>query len=118
MQSSPLTPLQMKSSLLDPSSGIEHATITDEAAGSAYVENFAIKVFLQADDEDRAGKASKYVSCSSHTMHKTANTHHRATIRKFVVAAQFMDVLRCFDPPNGMRDEVNPVTPQLPLTRN
>lgn len=30
----------------------------------------------------------------------------RATIRKFVVAAQFMEVLRCFEPPNGMRDEV------------
>ena len=108
----------MKSSLLDPSSSVEHATITDEAAGSAYVENFAIKVFLQADDEDRAGKASKCVSPSSLLVHQTADTHHRATIRKFVVAAQFMDVLRCFDPPNGMRDEVNPGAPQLPLTRN
>jgi vacuolar protein sorting-associated protein VTA1 len=49
----------MKSSLLEPDSGVEHETITDEAAGSAYVENFAIKVFLQADDEDRAGRASK-----------------------------------------------------------
>ncbi|GHJ89364.1 hypothetical protein NliqN6_5766 [Naganishia liquefaciens] len=78
----------MKSSLLDANSGVEHATITDEAAGSAYVENFAIKVFLQADNEDRAGKATK------------------ATVRKFVVASQFMDVLRCFDPPNGMRDEL------------
>ncbi|KAI5451314.1 hypothetical protein NCC49_001909 [Naganishia albida] len=79
---------QMKSSLVDPTSGVEHSTITDEAAGSAYVENFAMKVFLQADDEDRAGKASK------------------ATIRKFVVAAQFMEVLRCFEAPNGMRDEL------------
>lgn len=50
---------QMKSSLVDSTSGVEHSTITDEAAGSAYVENFAMKVFLQADDEDRAGKASK-----------------------------------------------------------
>lgn len=49
----------MKSSLIDSTSGVEHSTITDEAAGSAYVENFAMKVFLQADDEDRAGKASK-----------------------------------------------------------
>jgi vacuolar protein sorting-associated protein VTA1 len=30
----------------------------------------------------------------------------RATIRKFVVAAQFMEVLRCFEAPNGMRDEL------------
>ncbi|KAJ9110867.1 hypothetical protein QFC19_001376 [Naganishia cerealis] len=79
---------QMKASLLDSTSSVEHSTITDEAAGSAYVENFAMKVFLQADDEDRAGKASK------------------ATVRKFVVAAQFMEVLRCFDPPNGMREEL------------
>ncbi|KAJ9101084.1 hypothetical protein QFC21_003302 [Naganishia friedmannii] len=78
----------MKASLLKSTASIEHSTITDEAAGSAYVENFGMKVFLQADDEDRAGKASK------------------ATVRKFIVAAQFIEVLRCFDPPNGMRDEL------------
>lgn len=49
----------MKASLLESTSSVGHSTITDEAAGSAYVENFAMKVFLQADDEDRAGKASK-----------------------------------------------------------
>lgn len=48
----------MKKSLVEDAS-IETSTITDESAGSAYVENFAIKVFLQADDEDRAGKANK-----------------------------------------------------------
>jgi vacuolar protein sorting-associated protein VTA1 len=41
------------------SDSIETSTITDESAGSAYVESFAMKVFLQADDEDRAEKASK-----------------------------------------------------------
>jgi len=30
-----------------------------EAASAAYVENFALKVFKAADDEDRAGRASK-----------------------------------------------------------
>ena len=49
---------QMKANLIA-SEAIETATITDESAGSAYVESFAIKVFLQADDEDRAGKANK-----------------------------------------------------------
>jgi vacuolar protein sorting-associated protein VTA1 len=29
---------------------------------------------------------------------------HRATIRKFVVAGQFIEVLRCFE--NGMTEEV------------
>jgi vacuolar protein sorting-associated protein VTA1 len=48
----------MKSSLIN-NPTIESSTITDESAGSAYVENFAIKVFLQADDEDRASKANK-----------------------------------------------------------
>jgi hypothetical protein len=50
--------LQMKANLIS-SDSIETATITDESAGSAYVESFAMKVFLQADDEDREGKASK-----------------------------------------------------------
>ncbi|KAJ9126164.1 hypothetical protein QFC24_002437 [Naganishia onofrii] len=78
----------MKASLLESTSFLSHSTITDEAAGSAYVENFAMDVFGQADDEDRAGRATK------------------ATVRKFIVAAQFIEVLRCFDPPNGMRDEL------------
>jgi len=34
--------------------------VTSEAAGSAFVENFALKVFLSADNEDRAGNAGKY----------------------------------------------------------
>lgn len=49
----------MKKHLLAPGSGVEPATINDEAAGSACVEQLAMKVFMQADDEDRAGKASK-----------------------------------------------------------
>lgn len=37
----------------------DNDAITDEAAGSAYVENFALKVFNGADAEDRAGKSTK-----------------------------------------------------------
>jgi vacuolar protein sorting-associated protein VTA1 len=33
-----------------------------EAASSAYVENFALKVFTAADNEDRAGNGSRSVS--------------------------------------------------------
>jgi vacuolar protein sorting-associated protein VTA1 len=29
--------------------------------GYAHIENFALKIFLNADNEDRAGKASKWV---------------------------------------------------------
>ena len=30
-----------------------------EAAGAAYVENFALKVFAMADNEDRKGEATR-----------------------------------------------------------
>jgi vacuolar protein sorting-associated protein VTA1 len=33
--------------------------VTSEAAGSAYVENFALKVFLSADNDDRNGNTGK-----------------------------------------------------------
>jgi hypothetical protein len=45
--------LQMKE-LLD-----DNDAVTNEVAGQAYVENFALNVFSGADDEDRAGKATK-----------------------------------------------------------
>ncbi|WVQ93226.1 hypothetical protein IAU59_000291 [Kwoniella sp. CBS 9459] len=60
--------------------------ITSEAAGAALVEAFALKVFMTADNADRAGNTGK------------------ATIRNFVVAGQFIEVLRCFE--NGMTDEM------------
>lgn len=34
-----------------------------EAVGAAYVENFALKVFANADGEDRKGLASRYAMC-------------------------------------------------------
>ncbi|OWZ75792.1 vacuolar protein sorting-associated protein VTA1 [Cryptococcus neoformans Bt85] len=60
--------------------------IHSEAAGAAYIENFALKVFMSADNDDRAGNTGK------------------ATIRKFVVAGQFIEVLRCFE--HGMTEEM------------
>lgn len=33
--------------------------VTNEAAGSAFVENFALKVFMSADNDDRAGNGGK-----------------------------------------------------------
>ena len=41
---------------LEGNDAVEH-----EAAGAAYVENFALKVFVAADNEDRAGKATRLV---------------------------------------------------------
>ena len=33
--------------------------VTNEAAGAAYIENFALKVFMGADNEDRKGTTGK-----------------------------------------------------------
>ena len=33
--------------------------VTSEAAGAAHVENFALKVFMSADNDDRAGNTGK-----------------------------------------------------------
>ena len=53
--------------------------ITVESASSAYVENFALKVFASADDEDRRGAAT------------------RKTAKKFLAAATFFDILSVFE---------------------
>lgn len=38
---------------------IGNEAVTSEAAGSAFVENFALRVFLTADNADRAGDVGK-----------------------------------------------------------
>lgn len=64
-----------------------HPALTDDGAGRAYVLQFASRIFLTADDEDRAGKATK----------KTA--------RLFLVASQFLEVLRVFEENQEGEDE-------------
>jgi vacuolar protein sorting-associated protein VTA1 len=39
----------------------DNDAVTNEVAGAAYIANFADGIFKSADDEDRDGKASKYV---------------------------------------------------------
>ncbi|KAF9041747.1 hypothetical protein BDZ89DRAFT_944490 [Hymenopellis radicata] len=61
-----------------------------EAASAAYVENFAVKVFSMADNEDRKGAATRHVDS------------------KFLAAAHFLDVLKTFrraSSPNRFHDE-------------
>lgn len=50
-----------------------------EAASTAYVENFALRVFTSADNDDRAGHASL------------------TTARKFFAAATFFELLKLFE---------------------
>ncbi|KAI9492028.1 Vta1 like-domain-containing protein [Zychaea mexicana] len=59
--------------------GANNEAITSDLVGYAHLENFALKVFLNADNEDRSGKASK----------KTAKT--------FLAASIFLELLKTFD---------------------
>uniref|UniRef100_V5EWA6 Vacuolar protein sorting-associated protein VTA1 n=1 Tax=Kalmanozyma brasiliensis (strain GHG001) TaxID=1365824 RepID=V5EWA6_KALBG len=56
----------------------DNDAVTNDAASAAYVENFALKVFVGADNEDRAGKAT------------------RQTPRKFLAASHFLELLKIF----------------------
>jgi len=49
----PLT--QLKVALSD------NEAVKNDAIGQTYIENFALQIFLGADNEDREGKASRYV---------------------------------------------------------
>ncbi|GAA6046436.1 hypothetical protein JCM3770_004923 [Rhodotorula araucariae] len=57
---------------------LQNEAFTDDVAAAAYVENFGLKLFSQADNEDRRGKAS------------------RLTARKFLAAANFLELLAIF----------------------
>ncbi|CAE6468583.1 unnamed protein product [Rhizoctonia solani] len=56
-----------------------HESITNEEVAYLYVENFADRIFVMADEEDRRGAAS------------------RSTAKKFLAAGQFFDLLAAFD---------------------
>ncbi|KAF9654179.1 DUF605-domain-containing protein [Thelephora ganbajun] len=56
--------------------------IDNDVAAAAYVENFALRVFEMTDSEDRAGKAT------------------RGTAKKFLVAANLLELLQVFDKVN------------------
>jgi vacuolar protein sorting-associated protein VTA1 len=53
--------------------------VTVESASSAYIENFALKVFASADYEDRRGAAT------------------RKTAKKFLASATFFEILNVFE---------------------
>ncbi|KAG2156635.1 Vta1 like-domain-containing protein [Suillus bovinus] len=63
-------------------------TIDSEPASAAFVENFALKIFRIADDEDREGHAT------------------RSTAKKFLAAANFFEVLKVF-PTTDISDTID-----------
>ncbi|CAG8680482.1 23030_t:CDS:2 [Gigaspora margarita] len=65
----------------------DNEAAVNNVVGEAYVENFGLRVFMNADNEDRAGKASK----------KTA--------KNFLAAAVFLELLKVFGPLNSEIEE-------------
>ncbi|CAG8566929.1 10319_t:CDS:2 [Dentiscutata heterogama] len=65
----------------------DNEAAVNNLVGEAYVENFGLKVFMNADNEDRAGKATK----------KTA--------KNFLAAAVFLELLKVFGPLNSEIEE-------------
>lgn len=91
----------------------DNDAVHDESAASAYVENFALKVFAMADNEDRRGDATRYVpTCPDFTVCELSsetslpplvpsNTRYitgydSGTAKKFLAAANFLEILRTF----------------------
>ncbi|ETE70693.1 Vacuolar protein sorting-associated protein VTA1-like protein [Ophiophagus hannah] len=64
----------------------DNEAITQEIVGCAHVENYALKMFLYADNEDRAGQ------------------FHKNMIKSFYTASLLIDVLTVF---GELTDEVN-----------
>ncbi|KAF7339331.1 hypothetical protein MSAN_02146800 [Mycena sanguinolenta] len=65
-----------------------------EAASAAFVENFALRVFVTADNEDRSGAGNRFA-----IFYGTRITYiipGRSTAKKFLAAANFLEVLKTF----------------------
>lgn len=57
----------------------EHKEVSNDEAAAKYIENFALKVFTNADNEDRKGGSN------------------RSTAKKFLAASNFFELLSIFD---------------------
>ncbi|TPX34335.1 hypothetical protein SmJEL517_g02940 [Synchytrium microbalum] len=81
--------------------------LSNDVVGFAHVENFALKIFLNADNEDRAGKASKQVSTYFTTNISRFPTPHkfRKTAKTFLAASLFLELLRTFGELDGEIEE-------------
>jgi vacuolar protein sorting-associated protein VTA1 len=75
--------------------------ITNDTIGYAHIENFALKIFISADNEDRTGNASKYYIL----IRKTAKT--------FLAASIFLELLKIF----GELDQDVTLTDTRPFKR-
>jgi vacuolar protein sorting-associated protein VTA1 len=66
--------------------------LTSDDVAKAHIENFGLKIFMNADNQDRSGTASKFVALilSANSIRKTAKT--------FLAASMFLELLKIFGP--------------------
>ena len=88
-----------------------------ESVSSAYVENFGLRIFAMADNEDRKGEATRSV-IHQWTKFKILTYHiiHRGTAKKFLAAANFLEVLKIF-PKTPISEAVRAPSPAHPFLR-
>lgn len=60
-----------------------------EAASSAYVENFALRVFNGADDEDRKGAATRYAIYASAQIEHLSDIYTGPQLKSFLLRPTF-----------------------------
>jgi vacuolar protein sorting-associated protein VTA1 len=67
-----------------------------EAASAAFVENFALRVFGMADNEDRSGAGNRSAIFFKGSISPVKCCMYRSTAKKFLAAANFLEVLKTF----------------------
>ncbi|TIA85606.1 hypothetical protein E3P99_03943 [Wallemia hederae] len=76
--------------------------VTDEDAANAYIENFALRVFIKADDLDRAGTINKLVlPCYHISSNNTHAPYVRTVAQTFLASSYFLSLLTLFKNPPG-----------------
>ena len=76
----------------------QNESVTNDIVGSAYIENFALKVFNNADNEDRNGFASKYSQYFILFLLLFSYNSYRKTSKAFLAASMFLELLGIFGP--------------------
>ena len=81
--------------------------VADEVASNAYIENFALRVFIKADDQDRDGVQNKlgfiyiYISIFSNL------PFFRTVAQTFLASSYFLQLLTLFpNPPSDLHQKI------------
>lgn len=74
--------------------------INSHEAAAVYIETFALKVFSNADNEDRKGgsnRCGKSLYQPPNFTHRNSSASFSSTAKKFLAASNFFELLSIFD---------------------